>query len=320
MRNVLVLGGSGWLGRRIVERALEEGAEVTCLARGESGAVPPGARHLAVDRRDPDAYGAAVGEWDEVVELASAPDLVRPALQALAGGAAHWTLISSVSVYASSREPGADESAAVVEPADPADYADAKVLAERMSAAALGDRLLTARPGLIAGPGDPSDRFGYWPARLRRGGTVLAPTPSGRSVQVIDVDDLADWIVRAGRDGVTGPVNAVGRSHPLDGLLRTVVEATAFDGELVHVSDEDLLAQDVRYWAGPRSLPLWLPVSETGFSTRSRDAFQRAGGVTRPLAETIARVLEDEERRGIDRERCSGLRPDEELEVLSALA
>ncbi len=320
MRSVLVLGGSGWLGRRIVERALDEGAEVTCLARGETGAVPPGARHIAVDRREPDAYAAASGEWDEVVELAYAPDLVQPAVRALSGGAAHWTLVSSVSVYASSREPGADESAALVEPADPAVYADAKVLAEGISAAALGDRLLTARPGLIAGPGDPSDRFGYWPARLRRGGTVLAPRTEGRSVQVIDVDDLADWIVRAGRVGVTGPVNAVGRSRPLDDLLRGAAVATASDGRFVHAGDDELIAQDVRYWAGPRSLPLWLPAAETGFSTRNGDAFRRTGGVTRPLAETIARVLEDEERRGIDRDRRSGLRPDEELEVLSALA
>lgn len=320
MRSVLVLGGSGWLGRRIVERALEDGAEVTCLARGQTGAVPPGARHIALDRREPDAYAAASGEWDEVVELAYAPELVQPALRALSGGAAHWTLVSSVSVYASSREPGADESAALVEPADPAVYADAKVLAERMSAAALGDRLLTARPGLIAGPGDPSDRFGYWPARLRRGGTVLAPRTEGRSVQVIDVDDLAEWIVRAGRDGATGPVNAVGASHPLDDLLRHASDATAFDGRFVHAEDEALAAQDVRYWAGPRSLPLWLPAPETGFSTRSADAFQRAGGLARPLAETIGRVLEDEDRRGVGRERRSGLRPHEELEVLRALA
>ncbi len=320
MRSVLVLGGSGWLGRRIVERALDDGAEVTCLARGESGAVPPGARHIAVDRRAPDAFASAGGEWDEVVELAHAPDLVEPALRALAGEAAHWTLVSSVSVYASSREPGADESAALAEPEVPTDYAHAKVLAERMSAAALGDRLLVARPGLIVGPGDPSDRFGYWPARLRRGGTVLAPRTEGRSVQVIDVDDLADWIVRAGRDGATGPVNAVGPSHPLLDLLRGASDATAFDGRFVHAGDDDLVAQDVRYWAGPRSLPLWLPASETGFGARSGDAFRRAGGVARPLAESVARVLEDEERRGVDRERRSGLRPHEELEVLRALA
>ncbi|GMA28499.1 NAD-dependent epimerase/dehydratase family protein [Arenivirga flava] len=320
MRSVLILGGSGWLGRRVAERALTDGAEVTCLARGRTGSVPPGARHLAVDRRKPDAYAAAAGEWDEVVELAHAPDLVEPALRALAPRAAHWTLVSSVSVYASSREPGADESAALVEPTDPSDYADAKVLAERMSAAALGDRLLAVRPGLIVGPGDPSDRFGYWPARLRRGGAVLAPRTEGRSVQVIDVDDLADWIVRAGPDGAAGPVNAVGRSHPLDAFLRVVAEATGFDGALVHAPDEELLARDVRYWAGPRSLPLWLPSSETGFTTRSGDAFRRSGGAPRPLEETVVRVLDDEVRRGIGRERRSGLRPSDEIDVIRSLA
>ncbi|MGN6408623.1 MAG: NAD-dependent epimerase/dehydratase family protein, partial [Curtobacterium sp.] len=164
----LVLGGTGWLGRAIVRDLLERGAEVTCLARGATGDVPDGARLVRTDRRADGAYGTVRGAWDEVVELSSDPELVRPALGALADSAAHWTLVSTVSVYARNDEPGADETAEVVQPVDLTQYADAKVAAERSSTDRLGPRLLVARPGLIVGAGDPSDRFGYWPARLSR--------------------------------------------------------------------------------------------------------------------------------------------------------
>ncbi|NQX06001.1 reductase [Rathayibacter sp. VKM Ac-2856] len=319
MRRVLVLGGSGWLGRRLAERAVAAGDEVTCLARGEAGAVPDGARHVRVDRRDRDAYGGVRGEWDEVVELAHAPGLVGPALDRLASAAAHWTLVSSVSVYVDVTRPGADESAALVEPADPEQYADAKVLAERAAADALGDRLLIARPGLIAGPGDPSDRLGYWPARFARGGTVLAPETTGRTVQAIDVDDLAGRLHAAGTAGATGAVDAVGPVVPLGEFLAEAAALAGFSGHVVHVDDETLLAHDVRYWAGPRSLPLWLPADAIGFSSRSTGSFLRAGGRHRPWQETLHRVLDDERARGIDRSRRSGLDPLAEQDVLAAL-
>jgi 2'-hydroxyisoflavone reductase len=315
MRRVLVLGGTGWLGRTIVDQLLVEGADVTCLARGTTGSVPEGARFVQADRSQPGAYEQVAGTWDEVIELAHAPELVAPALDALADGAAHWTLVSTVSVYTDNDEPGADESARLVEPRDPSAYADAKVLAERTTRLRLGSRLLIARPGLIVGPGDPSDRFGYWPARLDRGGQVLVPTTADRFVQVIDVADLAAWLVRAGRDGFVGTVNAVGAPVPMKDFFRCVAEVTGFDDELVAVEDDVLLAHEVAYWAGPRSLPLWIPVSEAGFAQRSAGAFTAAGGVTRPLRDTVVRVLEDERARGTDRERRAGLTSTEERAI-----
>lgn len=319
MRRVLILGGSGWLGRRLAERAIAAGDEVTCVARGEAGAVPGGARHLRVDRRDSDAYDGLRGEWDEVVELAHAPELVGPALGRLAQAAAHWTLVSSVSVYADVERIDADESAALVEPVDPEQYADAKVLAEHAAADVLGGRLLIARPGLIAGPGDPSDRLGYWPARFARGGTVLAPETDGRFAQAIHVDDLADWLHAAGSAGVTGAVDAVGPAVPLGELLATAAELAAFRGDVVRADDETLLAHEVGYWAGPRSLPLWLPAEAIGFSRRSTASYFRAGGRHRPPRETLRRVLDDERARGLDRPRRSGLEPRDERAVLGAL-
>lgn len=320
MRRVLVLGGTGWLGQRIAAAAVAEGAEVVCLARGESGAVPDGARLIAADRREPGAYAEVEGEWDEVIEIAYSPELVEPALAALAPGAAHWTLVSTISVYATDDEPNADESAALVEPADPSAYADAKVMAERVSTHHVGDRLLLARAGLIVGPGDGSDRFGYWPARLARGGEVIVPTTGGRHVQVIDVDDLAVWIERAGREHAVGAVNAVGDSHTMSEFFAAAVDITGFGGELVEIDDDTLVAHDVHYWAGPRSLPLWLPADATGFARRSNGAFHAAGGILRPLSETLARTLADERARGTGRPRRAGLAAHEEAEILAARA
>lgn len=318
MRRILVLGGTGWLGREIARLARDSGAEVVCLARGESGSAPDGVELVRADRSRPGAYDGVGGAWDEVVELASEPQLVESALNALADRAAHWTLVSSVSVYADDSRPGADETAPLVEPQNLADYPDAKVAAERASAAAVGDRLLIARPGLIAGPGDPSDRLGYWPARLHRGGEVLTPTLTHRFVQFIDVEDLAAWIVGAGAAGLTGAFNAVGEVHTMDDFLRAAGSVAGFEGELIAVEDERLLALDVHYWAGPRSLPLWLPLEAGGFAQRDGSAFVATGGRSRPVADTLTRVLADEISRGVDRPRRSGLTVEEEQDVLAA--
>lgn len=318
MRRMLILGGTAWLGRAIAAAALASGAHVVCLARGEAGAVIPGSRLVRADRRSSDAYDALDGEWDDVVELSWDPEFVASGLDALADRAEHWTLVSSVSVYARSDIPLADEDAELVEPADLSQYADAKVHAERLTAARLGDRALLARAGLIVGPGDPTDRFGYWPARFARGGRVLTPDPHGRYVQGIDVDDLAAWIERAGRAGVTGPINAVGEEYPLAAVLAAAADAAGTPGDKVALDDVTLTARGVQHWMGERSLPLWLPAEARGFSRRSDAAFVASGGLRRPLAETMRRTLADERARGVDRPRRAGLTLREEAEVLAA--
>ncbi|MGN7188026.1 NAD-dependent epimerase/dehydratase family protein [Microbacterium enclense] len=317
MERILILGGTAWLGRAIATAAVTAGADVTCLARGESGSVPAGARLVRADRREPDAYDALDGDWDDVVELSWDPAFVASGLDALADRAAHWTLVSSVSVYAHSDAPFADEDAELVEPADLERYPDAKVHAERLTTARVGDRALLARAGLIVGPGDPTDRFGYWPARFARGGRVVIPESAGRYVQGIDVDDLAEWIASAGRAGITGTVNAVGEEYPLPAVLAAARDASGQNSETVALDDAALESRGVQYWMGPRSLPLWLPVEARGFSRRSDAAFVASGGRRRSLAETMRRALDDERARGLDRPRGAGLTPAEEAEVLS---
>jgi 2'-hydroxyisoflavone reductase len=323
MRRVLILGGTAWLGHEIAAQLVARGSAVTCLARGSSGGVPAGAALVTADRTRPGGYDAVrLEQWDEVIELSWAPDLVSGALDALARQAAHWTLISSVSVYAGNVEPGADETASVVEPSDLTDYGQAKVAAERASAAALGDRLLVARPGLIAGPGDRSDRFGYWVARLALADDerVLTPMCDSRAVQVVDVRDLANWVVAAGLERLTGTVNVVGDTHTLRDTLNLAAALANFSGQLSEATDEWLLANGVNYWAGPRSLPLWLPQADAGFAQRSNAAFTAANGTLRSLTETLTDTLGDERARGLDRERRSGLSRAGERELLDRWA
>lgn len=323
MTRTLILGGTGWLGREIAEQLVAHGEDVTCLARGESGAVPGGVSFIRSDRRTPGAYDLVAGAaWDEIIELAYEPDLVAGALGALADSTQHWTLVSSVSVYASNAEPGADEDAVLVETFDLDDYAQAKVAAERVTTEAMGDRLLIARPGLIAGPGDPSDRLGYWVSRLALAGNeaVLLPEIRDRFVQFIDVRDLAAWLIAAGNRGLTGIYNAVGSERDLSTVLLAAAQVAGHTGNLISVDDEWLIEHNVHYWAGPRSLPLWLPQSDSAFAQRSRSRFVTAGGTERNLKEVLEDVLTDERKRGLDRERRSGLTRAEENFLLDEIA
>lgn len=320
MTRILILGGTGWLSSRIARRWLDRGHRVTCLARG-GRLAPHGAELVVGDRAEPGAYREVAGiDWDEVVDVSSIPAHVAEAAAALGAHAAHATYISSVSVYAEADEPGADETAATAEPlgADESyDYSRAKAAAE-LAAAGLAARVAVVRPGLIVGPGDPTDRFGYWPARFAAAGDepVLVPDAAGLRAQVIDVDDLADFLVSAGARAFEGTVNAVGDSHPLADVLDLARRAAGHVGPVRTASAEWLARRGVAHWAGPRSLPLWLPADMPGFATRSGAAYRAAGGRIRPLPETIARVLDDERERGLARARSAGLERSEELELI----
>ena len=324
MTDVLVLGGTGWLSGRIAERWADAGASVTCLARGGREA-PYGTTLVVADRDSADAYDAvAVREWDEVVDISSNPAHVEAALTALGERARHWTYVSTVSVYAANDEPGADESAAVLAPAGPGedeDYGRAKARAEASVRAALGLRAAIVRPGLIVGPGDPTDRFGYWVGRFALAGdaAVLVPDATDRGAQVIDVDDLAEFAVGLGRARWTGVVNGVGDPYPLERVLADAREVAGHTGDVITASDEWLEAHDVAYWMGPRSLPLWLPADMPGFWTRSNAAYRLLGGRLRPLRATLERTLAVERARGLDRERRAGLARADELALLDEL-
>lgn len=271
--------------------------------------------------------------WDEVIELSSEPAFVAGALANLAAVASHWTLVSTVSVYARNDVSGANETAELLEPVDLDDYGQQKVAVERASVSMLGDRLLIVRPGLIAGPGDGSDRFGYWVGRfaLAGDGPVLCPVTTGRDVQVIDVRDLAAWIIWSGRDrlvgafgafgafgtfGTFGTFDAVGDRRSLAETLDAAALLTGYTGTRVEADDAWLRDHGVEHWAGPRSLPLWLPEAAFALMQRDNSAFLGAHSALRSIEPTLADTVADERQRGLDRPRKSGLTREDELDLV----
>ena len=320
---ILILGGTVFLSRRIAELALDRGHQVTCLARGSSSTPPDGAVFVRADRDGPTPYADVDQDWDAVIEVSWQPRQVREALESLTARTRHWVYVSSCSVYADNTVPGEDEAAGLLPaydddgPALTASYGEAKVACEDLCRQYRGGHVLIARPGLICGPGDGSDRFGYWPARLARGGEVLVPAIQEAPTQTIDVDDLAEWLIAAAERRLTGVFNTVGPSVKFGDLIDITGSQVGFNGSLTWAEPAWLTDHGAAYWAGPDALPHWLPEGYEGHGARSADAALSEGLRQRPVQDTIARVLQDEQRRGLARERKSGLTPDVESLLLA---
>lgn len=320
---LLVLGGTSWLGGAVAAHAVEQGVEVTCLARGESGTVPAGATLIQADRRQPGAYDG-LARFDAAVEVSWQPELVRSALAEVDAG--HWVYVSSISVYADRQDPTSFETVPAWQgsgEATIADYGEAKIACEETYAKTLdSSSYVVARAGLIGGYGDRTDRLGYWPARTaaaigdRR--EMLVPEPTSTPVQVIDVLDLAAWLVHCATEKVSGVYDAVGPVTTLRDVLATSAVAAGTSPTYVGAVSEQLESAGVRPWMGPESLPLWAP-GMGGLMQRSTAEAEAAGLRLRPYEETVADALRWERELGIERARTSGLSAEREKAVLSSL-
>jgi 2'-hydroxyisoflavone reductase len=290
---VLVLGGSHFVGRSVVEIAIHGGHEVTTLNRGRSRLVD-GAKLIRVDRTNHDEFATATEQtsWDAVIDTWSGPPVhATIAAKLLGPRTRHYGYVSSRSVYSWPLAVGLDESHATVDgnPDDSAsdDYATTKRGSELGVLAARPDALI-ARAGLILGPYEDIGRLPWWLLRLQRGGKVLAPGPPSRPLQIIDARDLAQWMISCAEQQIGGVFNAVSPiTHTTMGeLLDVAYEVTESNAELVWFTPDEIEAAGIAPWT---ELPIWVPPTGplAGLHDCDVGAAIRSGLRCRPIRETI---------------------------------
>ncbi|MEI9985866.1 MAG: NAD-dependent epimerase/dehydratase family protein [Aliidongia sp.] len=326
MFRLLILGGTTFLGRHLVDAALERRHAVTLFNRGRTNpGLYPMAEHIAGDRDG--GLGALAGRrWHAVIDTSGyVPRLVRQSAMALDAAAEHYCFVSTISTYAKPEQPGLDETAPIatiddplVETVTPETYGALKGACEAAVEATLPGRTLIVRPGLIVGPHDPSDRFGYWVTRLRRGGAMLAPGRAEAPMQLIDARDLSAWMIRMAESSATGIYNATGPAETLTmgALLDAGKQALGSTAKPVWVGDQFLLDQSEAV-----SLPFWIPATATAQAGLLAMDCRRALGAGlkfRPLSETFEDTAAWLETRPADHAWKTGLSPARETALLAA--
>jgi nucleoside-diphosphate-sugar epimerase len=299
---ILILGGTVFLGRALGAAALESGHSVTLLNRG-TRRVDFGSpvEQLRGDRgSDLDVLEGR--EWDAVIDTSGyVPSAVRRSADALAAAAGHYTFVSSLSVNRLDTDERVDERTPLVElPAGAGEevtgetYGPLKALCEAEVERAFPGRALIVRPGMIVGPHDPTDRFTYWPDRIAAGGRVLAPGDPGREVQLIDVRDLAAWMIAMVGRGTAGTFAATGPDHLL--TMAGMLEACG-PAELVWADEAFLLEHGVEPWS---ELPFWTPETGDARAIFKADVSRAlaAGLRFRPLEQTVADLMAWHRERG----------------------
>ena len=320
---LLILGGTVFLGRHIVESALERGHEVTLFNRGQHNPdLFPGVEKLHGDRNG-DLSALEGRQWDAAIDTSGyVPRIVRASAEALRNSVKHYTFISSISVFVHLDRVGMDENAPLatlkdetVEEVTNETYGALKALCEQTVEQVLPGRTLVVRPGLIVGPNDPTDRFTYWPVRVARGGDMLAPGRPDQQTQFIDVRDLAAWIVRMVEAGKTSVYNATGPDYTLTWgqFLEECKSVANRDTNLVWVGNAfaaDLMEKEVA------NFQPWVPEEYASMrSVNCQKAFS-AGLTFRPLADTIRDTLAWKNASPTGKEMRSGLAPEQEEQLL----
>ena len=294
MTKLLVLGGTVFLGRHVVTAALARGWTVTTFSRGVSNPAEVAGVEALHGDRDGDLSALAGRRFDVVVDTSAYRAQHVERVATLLSAVVRYLLVSSVSVYADFGAGDNDEESATWPPLTAADaplgaatYGPLKVACEREAERQFGERATIVRPGLLFGPLDATNRFGYWLERISEGGETLAPGDEGRTIQLLDARDLADWMVSLVAEDRAGTFNAAGPHDPLTfgALLRCCVNASGSGARLTWVPDDFLLGAGV---APFDHLPLWLPAGAGGVLQVNIARAIEAGLRYRPLASTVA--------------------------------
>jgi len=316
-----VIGGTRFSGRAFTGMALDRGHSVTVFHRGRGGDDPwPGAEHVHRDRAD-GFDGLAGRSFDVVVDMCGyVPRELRASCASFAG-ADLYVFVSSLSAHRDDVRPGATEDDDVFEPPFPdteeitdETYGPLKVACEQEVRAAFGDRAMTVRPGLIAGPFDPTDRFTYWVRRVAAGGEVLAPGPPDYPVQWIDARDLAAFVLLLAERRQGGTYSVVAPPVSMEALLEACRDVRGSGAILEWVSRAFLEEQGVKPW---EELPLWIP-EFPGANRFDASRAVAAGLGTRSVAETVSDTLRWDRERKQRWPMGAGLAPDREAELLAA--
>ena len=325
--NILIIGGTRFVGRHLVEAALARGHQVTLFNRGKTNSGVFSEIETIHGDRETDVDVLAGGKWDAVIDTCGYyPRIVKLSAEALQDSVAKYVFISTVSVYADFDVPGIDEDYKLgtiedetIEEITEESYGPLKVLCEKAVQEIYPDNSLIIRPGLIVGPHDYTDRFTYWPVRVARGGKVLAPVGPGEPVQFVHGRDLSDFTIKLIKEKATGVFNVVGPDEPcpIGELLETCKQVSGSDTEFVWASEELIAKHKIAPWM---ELTLWIPESEGGGMSRVSNARARAAGLKFKNTEEIVReTLAWAQSRPADYELRAGLKAKREAELLGLL-
>jgi 2'-hydroxyisoflavone reductase len=291
--NILIIGGTIFLGRHVVDAALARGHRVTLFNRGQHNPeLFPDVEKLRGDRNS-DLSALRGRRFDVVVDVCGyTPKQMHLMADAIGNEVPHYIFVSSISAYGN-RAPfeSYDESAPLV--VGDTGYGEEKARAEEAICERYVDRVAIVRPGLIVGPHDPTGRFVYWPMRAQRGGDVLAPGRPERPIQWIDVRDLAEWMVHLAEHKIHGAFNAVTQSaqQTMSDLLESCVRVTKQNVTMHWLDDARLIDANVAPWT---ELPLWIPEHEPdsgGLMLAKADRAIDAGLKFRNIDDTVRDTL-----------------------------
>lgn len=321
---ILVVGGTQFLGRAIVVAAVAAGHEVTLFNRGKTGTeLFPNLEKLKGDRNTGDYTALQGRSFDAVIDVcAYYPRAIHELLAAVETD--HFTLISTISVYASNEQVGQDESAERLTLTDPTTeeitgetYGGLKVLCEQAATELLPERVLIVRSGLIMGAHDNTQRFPYWTQRIAQGGRMIVPPALDDAIQMIDARDEAEWTIAKVEQALTGIFNVTGtRDLTFRAVFETIKAISGSDAEFVSVSSEFMQANAIEVW---QDLPLWiLAIGDmAGFHTYSTAAAVAEGLSFRPISETVHEMLAWQKTLPDDYEFKVGLSAEREHQLLT---